>query len=234
MCQLGQRNGQNVHACVDVVGHHLASGCPIGGHRIATHNGVVHALDSVLHYVGLWTKREELHAFDNFETGEERGLRPDITVFNMPGQTGKLCLDVTVTSPLLGTQKGQVSAPTTMAKVMEVGRAANGAFKGKMTKYSTYAANNGFGFAPIVFESTGRMHKKTLDFLRLCSGESAERRRIPRETLFTYFLKRLSVALQLGVASAIVKGLHNLTAHCGDHHDPSYSIEAVVGHDMVR
>ena len=155
MCQLGQRNGQNVHACVDVVGHHLASGCPIGGHRIATHNGVVHALDSVLHYVGLWTKREELHAFDNFETGEERGLRPDITVFNMPGQTGKLCLDVTVTSPLLGTQKGQVSAPTTMAKVMEVGRAANGAFKGKMTKYSTYAANNGFGFAPIVFESTG-------------------------------------------------------------------------------
>ena len=78
------------------------------------------------------------------------------------------------------------------------------------------------------------MHKKTLDFLRLCSGESAERRRIPRETLFTYFLKRLSVALQLGVASAIVKGLHNLTAHSGDHRDPSYSIEAVVGHDMVR
>lgn len=46
-----------------------------------------------------------------------------------------------------------------------------------MTKYSTkkYATNNGFGFAPIGVECTGRMHKKALDFLRLCSGESAER-----------------------------------------------------------
>ena len=51
------------HPVLDQYGHHLASGCFIGGHGSNTHYSLVREINNILHYGGFATKKEEKNIF---------------------------------------------------------------------------------------------------------------------------------------------------------------------------
>ena len=132
---------------LDLYGHHLATGCAKMNCRFVTHDSVAHTMNDILHYTGHRTKLEERRVFQEINPDDNR--RPDITVYN-PSNTvaARLLLDISITSPLTGYTGGN----------FPVGSAAKARFNEKMNNYGAAAAQQGFSFLPIIFESTGFVH----------------------------------------------------------------------------
>mgnify|MGYP006203556693 FL=1 len=63
---------------------------------------------------------------------------------------------------------------------------------------------------------------------------ASEVKRIPEGTLYNYFIKCLSMALQKGVAHAISDRLHLLTAHTGAVAGPVFRSAEVMDHATWR
>ncbi len=76
---------------LDPYGHHLASGCFIGGHGSNTHYSLVREMNNILHYGGFATKKEEKNIFVDtlpnhiLSDDKQRGLRTDISVLDYNG-----------------------------------------------------------------------------------------------------------------------------------------------------
>ena len=199
---------------LDAYGHHLASGCFIGGHGSNTHYNLVREVNNILHYGGHATKKEEKHLFVDtlpdhpLSDDKQRGLRPDISVLNYNGFGNKLCLDVTVTASLRyhvnGTPR-ELSIPESN----QIGKQADIAFKKKMEKYDAICKANRLGFLPIVFESNGFLHRKSVDFFHQVAENCAVDKGISTEIIFNYFLKGLSFSLQKSIAHSIQFKLSN-------------------------
>ena len=199
---------------LDPYGHHLASGCFIGGHGSNTHYNLVREVNNILHYGGHATKKEEKHLFVDtlpdhpLSDDKQRGLRPDISVLNYNGFGNKLCLDVTVTASLRyhvnGTPR-ELSIPESA----QIGKQADIAFKKKMDKYDPICKANRLGFLPIVFESNGFLHRKSVDFFHQVAENCAVDKGISTEIIFNYFLKGLSFSLQKSIAHSIQFKLSN-------------------------
>jgi hypothetical protein len=225
--------GNSEFGHVDPVGHHLATGCNCGNHRQQTHDGAADELNRILRYAGMSTQREERHVFDNAGQGTVSAKRPDISVLNSPEHLHtKLLLDVSVATPLLGSKKGVIYAPTPPDRV--AGKVAEGRYNNKMARYGDLAAAKGFGFLPFVFESSGRMHPEASKYMKKIAKYASEVKRIPEGTLYNYFIKCLSMALQKGVAHAISDRLHLLTAHTGAVAGPVFRSAEVMDHATWR
>jgi hypothetical protein len=208
------------HPFIDVRCHHLATSCPFGGERNDTHNELVGELNGILRYCGLRTKVEERRVFGDIDI--DNNLRPDITIAQPEGQgVSKLLLDVGVTSPLSIASR-------------EIGSAANNMAARKIGKYRASCAAAGFSFKPIVFESTGYMHKDALDFLHGLAKEASEVKHIPAAVLYNYFVKRLSFRLQCGIANSIGKRLANVRSQCQcKASDPTFAMDVVTSFDVA-
>jgi hypothetical protein len=127
------RNGQ-----VDALGHHFATGCRKYGLRIRTHDALVFELNSLLHYAGYRTKREEANVFSARIGNPEAALhpnsglapplpipphpphipphppheRPDISVLNPRSAVApKFLIDVAIVAPLSGSESGVLKSP---------------------------------------------------------------------------------------------------------------------------
>jgi hypothetical protein len=84
-----------------------------------------------------------------------------------------------------------------------VGHWANAAHQEKVGKYGNISAANGFSFKPIVFESNGYAHPDTVLFLKEVAKMGAPIRGIPAANLYKYFIKLLSVRLQVELSGCI-------------------------------
>ena len=60
-------------------------------------------------------------------------------------------------------------------------------------------------FTPIVFESTGYMHKDAVELLREVAGMSEKNKCNSTIALYNYLMTSISVVLQKGLASAFLK-----------------------------
>lgn len=212
---------------IDPRGHHLATGCGVSGIPKITHDAIVHELDCILKYCGSWTRKEERGLFQNVDP--DCNLRPDISIINPIGTTQKrLLLDVAVTSPLQGAGKGLVEVTTSSDKFV-VGKQMNKTHNAKIRKYKALCDTSGFGFRPIVFESTGLMHEELLSLLKSSAQHAADLKHIPAATLQRYFSKRLSVTLQSHIAEGMLSRLADLKSHCRTcSGDPSFATNVIL------
>jgi hypothetical protein len=83
-------------------------------------------------------------------------------------------------------------------------RAANKMISAKNKQYKAMAAAHGFGFTPIVFESTGRLHTSGIALLNVISSHAATIRSIPPSVLTRYMLKVISCTMQKAQANSIL------------------------------
>ena len=206
---------------LDSRGHHLASVCSYGGKRIATHDGMKYEFNNILRYCGLHTKMEERGAFQ--ELDPNNNMRPDISVFNPTFTTApKQLLDIAVTGTLTGFN-------TNGHQLQNIGSSAQHMYNNKINHYAPHVIPNRFSFLPIIFESSGYMHADVKDLLLKVATLASDIKRIPKQVLYKYFLKRLSLCLQCGVAYAINSRILSLNSHCdGMKHDASYHRNIVL------
>ena len=165
---------------LDQKGHHLATGCGREGMRHRTHDFLALQICNLCNYGGFYTKREEHGCFK--ETDADDNKRPDISIMNpLPHQVQqdqrKLVLDVSVTCPLQYNLQGTLTT-ITRRQANKKGPAAETAFKVKNKKYLERATRNKLGFLPIIFESTGRVHPKSLELFKTIAKKAEESTRI--------------------------------------------------------
>ena len=132
------------------------------------------------------------------------GKKPDVSI--EAGQFGnikKVMLDVMVTAPINSKTNG---------KVTEAGTAAEAGYRYKMRKYNELAEQNQHEFQPIIIESTGRIHKKSLKFLKklLHVKEADQSVKRVNARFFRYWLTGFSVTLQKGLANAFISGKNGI------------------------
>ena len=82
-------------------------------------------------------------------------------------------------------------------------RAGNKAFSEKVNKYK-HALEQGLGFLPIIFETTGQMHHETLLFFVTCLEQASRVRQIPFTVLWKYWMFTLVFTLQRSMAQGII------------------------------
>ena len=90
-------------------GHHLLTGCKENGLRQSHHKTVQILLNKIFNDVGLQTTVEQNYCF--IQSDPMNRCRPDITIHNpqVLHYNHELLIDVSLTSPLEGTQKGEIS-----------------------------------------------------------------------------------------------------------------------------
>jgi hypothetical protein len=176
--------------------------------RTDMHNAVVNELSYILNYAGFMTKKEERRLFThglNQEPldAEMSEKRPDISILNWGAlyNAPKLLLDVTIPATLHYTRGDLANIPATHA----VGHWASIANNDKIEKYGAVSTANGFSFKAIVFESNGYVHPDTVLFLKEVAKMGAPIRGIPAANLYKYFIRLLSVRLQLELSVCISK-----------------------------
>jgi hypothetical protein len=171
------RKGKN-EIPLDRQGIHLTTGCIKGGNSIHNHDRVKEQAVKILSYCGLSTKVEERNAFRGYD--EDNGNRPDITIFNHPDHPGKFFLDVRLSSPVPA-NSGRLELSDAKKKF----RSGNKAFSEKVKAYK-HATDQGLGFLPIIFETTGQMHPDTQLFFMSCLEQAARVRQIKLAVLWKY------------------------------------------------
>ena len=122
-------------------------------------------------------------------------------------------LDVAVCTPIPGV------AGVAMEKVV----------RAKEKKYLNHCTSNGFGFTPLVVESTGMLHDGFLRFLRNLANSASEVRRIPEAILVQYFVRRISICLVHSIAKAIDGRYSKLNSHSDIDLDLGFSAEVIMG-----
>ncbi len=199
---------------LDRCGHHLVSGCGNESYRKNLHDALVVELHGILSYCGCWAAREEYGCFAELDPNNKR--RPDISIYNPVNSTKrKECVDVSVTCPIEGADSGVMRDPPSRAVARTPYRHAKIAFNAKKNKYGPLTDPIGFGFLPFIFESSGALDQRAKDFLAKYAKKAAEVRKIGADVLYGYFVKRLSLCLQKGIASSINGRLHKLNSHTG-------------------
>ena len=90
-------------------GHHLLTGCKENGLRQSHHKTIQIVLNKIFNDVGLQTTIEQNYCF--IQSDPMNKCRPDITIHNpqVLNYNNELLIDVSLTSPLEGTQKGEIS-----------------------------------------------------------------------------------------------------------------------------
>ena len=177
---------------VDDRGHHLITGCARLGARQATHNALCAEIKNFMGVNGIRSRLEETECF-----GSDTNKRPDISIYEGQISDKKVILDVTVTCPVNAHSK---------KKTNKGGVAAEVAYKRKTEKYSAIAEQYNLKFTPIVFESTGYMHKDAVELLREVAGMSEKNKCYSTIALYNYLMTSISVVLQKGLASAFLMG----------------------------
>ncbi len=127
----------------DVRGHHLTTGCPIGGWRIKTHDDLRNEMCALFRAYGIAYVKEELLCF---ALGSKK--RADISI--LAGQmdlVNKLLLDVSVTATIVQAIEGHVN-------VNNPGAAAHVRYEYKRGKYEAEANQNNHKF----FANSLRIH----------------------------------------------------------------------------
>ncbi len=219
---------------VDDQGIHPTFGCTMGGGRIATHDNVTDELCRLIKYCGYGAKREEIDCFR--AAFPDNSQRPDITMQNprrcQARPFDKLILDIGITCPVPPASRSNITVE--QSKVQS--RAADRYYVDKNRKYSGITTANELSFLPLIFESTGRMHKSTKDFFKTLAHSVQELRGITDTTLYSYFIKSMSCTFQKSVAEAFKTRVTaiNRSKNCARSAVESDDFVIRDGHEVVR
>jgi hypothetical protein len=184
---------------VDQEAIHWTTGCSYDGVRIATHDLVRDHIGKILRYCGANTRSEERFAMQT-PIRPDSNERPDLTVHNLAESNKPHFLDIQITSPVPA-----CGGPISAAHAQTPLRAASSAAKDKERKYRDAVQATGFGFIPIIFETTGSMTSDTLKLLRNNIQAAAKDKGIPFGTLWQFWISSLQVVLQRSLAAGILK-----------------------------
>ncbi len=174
----GARCDCEAHTVLDPTAHHLATACGKYGFRKNTHHdSVVLELQYALQYCGFWIKREERDGFLMADPNDNH--IPDLTVMNLTDSVfPQVLLDVPITSPLTGALYGQLENVESRKVAGQQERMARNCFQEKTNKYRARVVANGFGYVPIIFESSGHIHDQSKKFLQASVKKAMETRKI--------------------------------------------------------
>jgi len=188
------------HPVIDDRCHHIITSCPKNAFGMNLHNAVSNTIKEAVNAAGFRAKREEVGCFQNVidEFSErERRMRPDLTVFDLPGSHRKVIIDVSniCPIPISGIQ------PLNHEDAKQIQRAAQLRYDAKMLKYDAISSANGIKFQPIIFETTGRVHSQSLRFLRSVLRNISGY--MDGKLLQAYWLNRISCSFQQQLAISI-------------------------------
>ena len=113
---------------------------------------------------GFRAKREENGCFNNIDrefNDRQRRMRPDLSIFDLPGPNRKIILDISniCPIPIYGTQQYSRN------DALIIQKAAQQRYDERMEKFNAISTANGIKFHPIIFETTGRVHTESFRFL---------------------------------------------------------------------
>jgi hypothetical protein len=114
------------------------------------------------------------------------------------------------------------------------GRMAKKRFQENTNKYRARVVANGFGFVPIIFESSGHIHDQSKRFLQVSVKKAMETRKINWNNAYAYLVKRLSVTLQKVIAQNVNKRLIKLSNHSSlVSQDPAFHYEVMMDEELL-
>jgi hypothetical protein len=194
---------------LDVLGHHAITGCKCGGGRQNTHDSVKHTTSAMLRYAGMRSREEQIGIFQMALPACNK--RADITVDRGPLSAQDTVLDISVTCPLPGAAGNGAAGLDRHAAGIK-GRAANLASQRKIGKYGNIAAANQLNFVPIIFESPGYVHDLACAMYDRIAAQASAIKIIPKEVIYKYWMKRISVTLQKALVTALYRRIITITS----------------------
>lgn len=188
ICSCGQK--------MDQLGLH-AQKCKLGNDlTIQTHDNVKTVCCELVKHAGIRCKMEVPDFFAAVQHDNADQLRPDLVAY--PLGKRKVVYDVRITNAVTAKiQRGEVRKPP------DPGIQSLRSEKEKRLKYNSACEEIGCCFVPLVFEVQGTWGKEFCDFFKEMIAQASEHRHIPKGILANYWRRRLSIALQSGVSSAI-------------------------------
>ena len=171
----------------DSLASHLVTSCPKNGFGINCHNNFVLSFRTLASACGISSTTEPNNAFAN--AGPEYSninLRPDILLSG----TSSIALDISQTAPI----PIKYNPAFTREHASDTCRAANLRYDAKVLKYTNISSACSIVFQPIVVETTGRLHPKSLDFIKKILSDNINGGYLDGALLRSYWLKRISVS----------------------------------------
>jgi hypothetical protein len=187
---------------IDSTGHHLITGCNEGGIRQSHHMAVEHIIIKLLQYSGLLVKSEEQGCFQGLDPFDNK--RPDISIFNthILGLDKKMILDISITSPLIGSANG-ILQPISIKEAKKPLNAATIRFNQKNAKYKNVSIANNLIFMPIIFETSGALHPDAEKFIKKIAKIGSQLHFIDYDIYYNYCMKCISCVFQKSISNNI-------------------------------
>jgi hypothetical protein len=205
-------------------GYHLMAACPVGDHRIRTHNYLANTWVQLLRKAGFLCRQEDPTVFQEVE---DTNRRADIVAEGW-GEGRKAIFDVSVTHPWAHDS----NRPTSVDgfKNVPAERAARLREAEKIRKYQAFIPQNAV-FIPLVVEAFGRWGPMARLVLHKCIDRLADITLLPKASLMNYWKQRFTVTLQRGLMEGFNKRLSNVMCRGSLGLDESNRLEL---HDLNR
>jgi hypothetical protein len=126
-----------------------------------------------------------------------------------------------------GVQSGVLEAEPTLA----VGKKAADRAALKWGKYGQACEDAGFVFIPFIIESSGYMHEEALALLRTAAKTASAVRSIDGESIYQFFLKRISICFQRAIAENINRRSAQVKSRLDD--SMAQQVDELVVHQHV-
>jgi hypothetical protein len=207
--QLKCRCGKTPHG-VDDHGFHFSLGCNTDHQRTILHDSSVQELESIMKGNGLIVRHEPRNTF------QDSGNRPDTIIDNpqcleLGRPYTQVIIDHSFTCPLEGAMTGSIISPVTREKAMVAGDRAEIRYVEKFRRYENLIAQNNVGRAnpdkvfilPFVFESSGLLHHKSMEFLETLADHCSKEKKIPLVNMLIYIKRRMACCLARNLGRVI-------------------------------
>jgi hypothetical protein len=194
----------------DRFGYHALSCLGAGNGMKNRHNTVVQAVSDLARQASLQPKIDPL--IQCWKSDEKTGivhlLRPADVLMDGDRGPQTTCVDVTVVSPL-----SPAKAETTEG--WSLGRTLLNAVKEKRKKHESACSLSGMTFIPFGVDVLGLVDEAAWDLITRMASRQARRSKMPFSQVLCVYRRRISFAIQLGVARQLAP-LLSLSMHRGD------------------
>ena len=202
-------------AVMDVFGYHALSCEGSGNHMVARHTVLQNALCGLAQYCGLHPRKEAVTCVWQATNGGVKHLRPADLLVDGDTFDRKLCVDVTIVSPLS-------LAKSATAAGRDLGKLVQQKAKEKIRKHQEPCTAAGYDFQPFALDVCGVVDSEAASLLKRFSTRQAERMCRPYSYVLSLARRRISTALHIGVARQLLDASKS-QPHADLHDDSSLS-----------
>jgi hypothetical protein len=177
---------------MDIFGYHALSCEGAGGHLTARHAVVQNALCGLAQYCGFHPRKEAVTVVWQDSQGRLKHLRPADLLVDGDSFDRKLCIDVTIVSPL---SEARAKKPEG-----RLGKLVDQAAKNKINKHQEACVAAGYDFEPFAVDVCGVVDGAAASLLKRFSSRQAGRTRRAYSYVLSLSRRRISTALHIGIA----------------------------------